>query len=375
MAEPFTNIRTLVVKIGTTLLSGAQGFDGRVLENVVKDLARIKRERKLNLLIVSSGAIGCGMDRLGMKERPTSLPVKQATAAVGQSRLMHIYEALFQTYGEGLHAAQVLLTAGDLDDRTSYLSVRNTLNTLFAFGNVVPVINENDSVASEEVRFGDNDTLAARVASKIGADLLIILSNVDGLYDKNPATHPDAKIIERVERVDDGVEGIAEDTLSPTSIGGMKTKLTAARIACAAGLPTVIASGNRDNVVSSVLAGTCPMTVFGKAASTMAHRKRWIAFGRAPRGAILVDDGARTALLTNGRSLLAAGVVGVAGGFEAGEAVNIRDAAGKDIARGLTNYSSDDVCLIKGLKTAQIADKLGRKDFDEVIHRDNLVIL
>lgn len=375
MAEPFTNIKTLVVKIGTTLLSGEQGFDGRVLENVVKDLARVKRERNLNLLIVSSGAIGCGMDRLGMKERPTSLPVKQATAAVGQSRLMHIYEALFQTYGDGLHAAQVLLTAGDLDDRTRYLSLRNTLNTLFSFGNVIPVLNENDSVASEELRFGDNDTLAARVASKIGADLLIILSNVDGLFDKNPATHPDARIIERVERVDASVEGIAEDTLSPTSIGGMITKIMAARIACAAGLPTVIARGNRESVISSVLAGTCPMTVFGKAATSMAHRKRWIAFGRAPRGAIVVDDGARTALLTKGKSLLAAGITGVTGGFEAGEAVSIRDASGKDIARGLTNYSSEDVEAIKGLKTSEIAGKLGRKDFDEVVHRDNLVVL
>jgi len=375
MAEPFAHIKTLVVKIGTTLLSGDQGFDGRVLENVVKDLARIKRDQKLNLLIVSSGAIGCGMDRLGMKDRPTSLPVKQATAAVGQSRLMHIYEALFQTYGDGLHAAQVLLTAGDLDDRTRYLSLRNTLNTLFSFENVIPVINENDSVASEEVRFGDNDTLAARVASKIGADLLIILSNVDGLYDKNPATNPDAKIIERVERVDAAVEGAAEDTLTPTSIGGMITKLTAARIACAAGLPTVIARGNRENVVSSVLAGEGPMTVFGKAATTMAHRKRWIAFGRAPRGAILVDDGARTALLTKGRSLLAAGVTAVSGTFEAGEAVTIRDAAGKDVARGLSNYSSEDVDSIKGLKTGEIAARLGRKDFDEVVHRDNLVLL
>lgn len=375
MTEPFTNIRTLVVKIGTTLLSGVQGFDGRVLEGVVKDLARLKRERKLNLLIVSSGAIGCGMDRLGMKDRPTSLPVKQATAAVGQSRLMHIYEALFQTYADGQHAAQVLLTAGDLDDRSRYLSVRNTLNTLLGFGNVIPIINENDSVASEELRFGDNDTLSARVASKIGADLLIILSNVDGLFDKNPANHSDAKLVERVEHVDAAVEKAAEDTLSPTSIGGMKTKLAAARIACAAGLPTVIANGNRENVVSSVLAGSCPMTVFGKAAESMAHRKRWIAFGRAPRGAIVVDDGARNALVTNGRSLLAAGVVGVAGGFDAGEAVNIRDGSGRDIARGLTNYSSDDVCLIKGLKTTQIAEKLGRKDFDEVIHRDNLVIL
>jgi glutamate 5-kinase len=175
--------------------------------------------------------------------------------------------------------------------------------------------------------------------------------------------------------VTSAIEDAAQDTLSPTSIGGMKTKLTAARIACAAGLPTVIANGNRDRIVSSVLEGTCPMTVFGKGGTSMAHRKRWIAFGRAPRGAIVVDDGARTALLTKGRSLLAAGVVGVLGEFEAGEAVNIRDAAGRDVARGLTNYASEDVESIKGLKTAEIASRLGRKDYDEVIHRDNLVLL
>ncbi len=375
MAEPFSNIHTLVVKVGTTLLTGPQGFDGRILEGLVKDLARLKAERKLNLLIVSSGAVGCGMDRLGMKERPASLPVKQATAAVGQSRLMHIYEALFQSHGGGLHAAQVLLTARDLDERQGYLNVRNTLNTLFDFGNVVPILNENDSTASEELRFGDNDTLAARVSAKIGADLLIILSNIDGLYDKNPSTHADAKLIAHVDNVTAEHDGLAEDTGAATSVGGMKTKLTAARIACAAGLPVVIANGNRDKVVSEVLAGTAKMTVFGKAANSMAHRKRWIAFGKAPRGAIVIDDGACSALTTKGRSLLAAGIVAIEGDFEAGEAVNIRDRAGKDLARGLTNYSCVDLAAIKGLKTAQIAEKLGRKDFDEVIHRDNLVLL
>ncbi len=375
MADAFLNVNTLVVKIGTTLLTGPGGFDGRLLEGLVKDVVRLKAQRKMNILIVSSGAVGCGMDRLGMKERPASLPLKQATAAVGQSRLMHIYEALFQTYGGGLHAAQVLLTARDLDERQGYLSIRNTLNTLFDFGNVVPIINENDSTASDELRFGDNDTLAARVSAKIGADLLIILSNVDGLYDKNPATHADAKLIAHVEHVSAELESAAEDTLAATSVGGMKTKLTAARIACAAGLPTVIANGNRENVVSGVLDGTAPMTVFGKAANSMAHRKRWIAFGKAPRGSVVIDDGAKNALVNQGRSLLAAGVVQVEGDFDAGEAVNLRDAAGHDVARGLSNYSSGDLSAIKGLKTGQIAEKLGRKDFDEVIHRDNLVLL
>lgn len=375
MAAPFEHIQTLVVKIGTTLLGDEQGFDGRLLEQVVQDLAGLKHELELNLLIVSSGAMGCGMDRLGMRERPVALPLKQATAAVGQSRLMHIYEALFQTYGDGLHAAQVLLTARDLDDRQSYLSIRNTVNTLFAFGNVVPVINENDSTVPDELRFGDNDTLAARVAAKIGADLLIILSNVDGLYETNPATDPKARLIEHVDNVTDEIEAFAEDTGAPTSIGGMRTKLQAARIAWAAGLPTVIANGRRENVVSKVLAGQGPMTVFGKATSAMTQRKRWIAFGRAPKGAVVVDDGARDALTRNGSSLLAAGIVTVQGNFDVGEAVTIRDTSGKDVARGLTNYSCADLETIKGLKSHEIAAKLGRKDFDEVIHRDNLVLL
>lgn len=375
MAPKFDNIETLVVKIGTTLLSNEQGFDGRLLEPVVKDLARLKRERNMNVLIVSSGAIGCGMDRLGMKQRPTSLPLKQATAAAGQARLMHIYEALFQTYGEGLHTAQVLLSAYDLDNRRSYLNVRNTINTLFGFGNVIPIVNENDSTAPDELRFGDNDTLAARVASKIDAELLIILSNVDGLYEQNPATHPGARLLEHVADVTAEIENFAEDTRVETSIGGMKTKLNAAKIACASGLPMVIANGNRKNVISEVLAGEGPMTVFGPAEHAINHRKRWIAFGRAAKGSVTIDDGARRALVDNGRSLLAAGITAVDGKFDVGEAVEIRDAQGHTLARGLSNYARPDLERIRGLKSDQIRDVLGRKDFDEVIHRDNLVIL
>ena len=375
MTSAFTDIKTLVVKIGTTLLSNEHGFDGQVLEEVVKDLSRIKHERGINLLIVSSGAMGCGMDRLGIRERPTALPLKQATAAVGQARLMHFYEALFETYGDGLRTAQVLLSTHDLDNRQSYLNVRNTINALFEFENVVPIVNENDSTAPDELRFGDNDTLAAKVAAKIDADLLIILSNVDGLYDKDPSTHPDAKLIEHVEKVTHEIENFAEDTVTPTSIGGMKTKLEAAKIACASGLPTVIANGHRENVVSAVLAGEGAMTVFGASDNSISHRKRWIAFGRAAKGSVRIDDGARAALIERGTSLLAAGIVAVDGGFEAGDAITLHDSAGRDIARGLTNYSSADVDAIKGLKSQEIAAKLGRKELDEVIHRDNLVIL
>lgn len=375
MEHDFSQIKTLVVKIGTTLLSNDEGFDGMLLEGLVKDLAKAKRERDLNLVIVSSGAMGCGMDRLGMTERPTLLRIKQATAAVGQSRLMHIYEALFQTYGDGLKTAQVLLSTHDLDDRQSYLNVRNTINTLFEFENVIPIINENDSTAPDELRFGDNDTLAARVSSKIDADLLVILSNVDGLYKSNPATDPNAELIEHVANVTSDIESFAEDTAVATSIGGMKTKLEAAKIACTSGLPLVIANGNRPNIVSEILEGKARMTVFGADPDGLEPRKRWIAFGTAPKGTVHIDSGACNALIDKNTSLLPAGIVSVDGVFGAGAAVSIVDGTGKEVARGLVNYSSEEMGRIVGLKSDEIATELGRKDYDSAVHRDNLVLL
>jgi len=374
LSTPLNKVETLVVKVGTSLLTNASGFDGQVMEALVKDLAAIKHERGLNALIVSSGAMGCGMNALGLRERPRELRLKQATAAIGQSRLVHYYEMLFQTYGNGLHAAQVLVTADDINDRRRYLNIRNTVNALFDMKVVVPIVNENDSVATEELRFGDNDTLAAKVAAGIDADALIILSDVDGLYDQNPATHPDAKLIHEVDHVDDSIEALAEDTITQTTIGGMKTKLHAARIACAAGVPTVITNGRATDVVRHVLDGTGAMTVFHPSKEALSHRKRWIAFGRSIRGQVTIDDGAVNALATNGKSLLPAGVSHVEGVFPLGAAVRVADAMGRPIACGLTNYSSDDLQKIAGKKTTDIERILGRKDYDEVIHRDNLVL-
>ena len=375
MSTTPTDSTTLVVKIGTSLLSGAGGFDGRVLEEIVKELAGLKRQAGLNVLIVSSGAIGCGMDRLGISERPKLLRLKQATAAVGQARLMHYYETLFREYGDGLHTAQVLLSASDLDDRERYLNIRNTIQALFDLEIVIPIVNENDSVATEELKFGDNDTLAARVAAKIGADLLIILSDVDGLFDKNPARYEGAQLIEHAETVTDDIMALAEDTGVETSVGGMKTKLEAAKIASAAGVRTVIANGRRPDVVKAALEGTGPSTTIPPSGETMSHRKRWIAFGRAPRGALHVDDGARRALIEQGKSLLAAGITRVDGAFEVGDAVRIVDAEGRDVASGLVNYRSADIARIMGRKSHEIEQILGQKDFDEVVHRDNLVVL
>ena len=370
-----TDVKTLVVKIGTTLLSGKQPFDGVLLEEIVKDLAELKRERLINILIVSSGAIGCGMNALGLTTRPKSLPLKQAAAAVGQATLMHYYETLFRHHGDALNTAQVLLTAADLDNRQSYLNVRNTIHTLFELKTVIPVVNENDSTATEEITFGDNDTLAAKIAGKIDADLLIILSDVDGLFNANPAKNPDARLIARVEEVTDEIELLAGDTTVETSIGGMKTKLAAVKIACAAGLPVVIANGRRPHIVRDILSGEGRGTLFCAHEAALCHRKRWIAFGRKTAGVLKVDDGAEKALLSAGKSLLPAGVVGIEGEFGIGAAVRVVDSTGREIARGLVNYSSADIARIKGLKSKDIKAILGRKDFDEVIHRNNLVVL
>lgn len=368
-------IRTLVIKIGTQLLTGRKAFEGHVMEEVVKEIASLKRKHALNVLIVSSGAVGCGMNALGLKTRPADLPGKQAVAAVGQAQLMHYYETLLTTHGDGLKSAQVLLSWADLDNRRSYLNVRNTFNMLFAMKSVVPIVNENDSTAVEELRFGDNDTLSAKIAAKINAGLLIILSDIDGLYDRNPAKYPNAKLIPRVDSLTDEIWAGAGGAGSMVSTGGMRTKLEAARIACAAGVPVAIANGHREGVIQGVLAGTTPCTVFAAAHDALPHRKRWIAFGRAVQGRVRIDDGARTALLDKGKSLLAAGITDVSGEFDVGAAVAIADSSGRDIARGLVNYSSRDLERIRGRKSREIEAVLGHKDFDEVIHRDNLALL
>ena len=370
-----SNIKTLVVKIGTALLSGEQGFDGRVMEAMVKEIALLKRERPMNVLVVSSGAIGCGMGILGLTERPRLLALKQAVAAVGQARLMHYYEVLFDTHGDGLKTAQVLLTAQDLRARDTYLNVRNTINSLFSFQNIIPVVNENDSTAPSELRFGDNDTLAARIAAKMDASLLIILSDVDGLYDRNPLADPEAKLIEHVDNVTEDLEAMAGDTVRQVSTGGMRTKLEAAKIARTAGVTTVLANGRRPNIIHDILSGTAVCTVFSPALESISHRKRWIAFGRTSSGALAIDDGARVALMERGRSLLAAGIVDVRGHFDLGSVVTITDSRGRDVARGVVNYSSEDLMRIKGHKSSEIEEILGIKYNDEVIHRDNLVIL
>ena len=375
MKMPPTRLKRLVVKIGTNLLSGKRAFEGHVMEAVVRELCDLKTAHGIDVLVVSSGAVGCGMSALGLERRPSLLPEKQAVAAVGQSRLMHYYETLVNAHGPGLTTAQVLLTQADLDERRNYLNVRNTLVTLFQMKKVIPVINENDSTATEELRFGDNDTLAAKIAAKINGDLLIILTDVDGLYDRNPDRDKHARLIPEVAEITHEVEAMAGGAGSIASTGGMRTKLAAARIATAAGVRCVIANGFREGIIHGVLCGAAPCTQFLPAQSALSHRKRWIAFGRSARGTLRIDDGARAALLERGKSLLPAGVTAVEGNFESGDAVRIVDGANELIARGLVNYGSEDIRHIMHHRSAEIAAILGHKDFDEVVHRDNLVVL
>ena len=368
-------IHTLVLKIGTSLLSGQQAFEGQVMESVVKELCALKKRHDINVLIVSSGAVGCGMKTLGMTQRPETLPEKQAVAAVGQATLMHYYETLFMTYGEGLHSAQVLLTFRDLDQRDSYLNARNTIHNLFKMKSVIPIVNENDSTAVDQLRFGDNDTLSAKIAAKLSAGLLIILSDIDGLYAGNPQSGADVAHIPLVNEITAEIEDYAGGAGTSTGTGGMRTKVDAARIAMAAGVPTVIADGHARDIVHKVLEGTARCTLFEPGEDVLSHRKRWIAFGRNIAGALQIDAGACDAILTHGKSLLSAGVTASSGIYNEGDAVEIRDPEGVPIARALVNYSSNQVSLILGRKSHEIAGILGRKAHDEVVHRDNLVLL
>ena len=367
------HLGTLVIKIGTSLLSGQRAFDGHVMESVVKEICLLKQAHRLNVLIVSSGAIGCGMNTLKMARRPETLPEKQAVAAVGQATLMHYYETLFMTYGEGLHSAQVLLTLRDLDQRDSYLNLRNTIHNLFAMQSIIPIVNENDSTAVDQLRFGDNDTLAAKIAAKLGAGLLIILSDVDGLYAGNPQVDPDAPPIPEVAEITPRIEEYAGGAGTLTGTGGMRTKLVAAKIAWAAGVPAIIANGHAPNVITGVLGGGVRCTLFKPGESALPSRKRWIAFGRTVQGVLTIDEGARNAIVNQGRSLLPAGITSCSG--TVGAAVEIRDAAGVPIARALVHFSNAELARIMGRQSHEITAILGEKPYNEVVHRDNLVLI
>jgi len=370
--ELLTHAKRIVVKIGSSLIaSRATGLRPEQIERLADELAALRASGR-EVLVVSSGAIVSGIKKLQLKEYPKSLPVKQAAAAVGQSRLMWAYEKAFERLG--IQVAQILLTHQDLADRRRFLNARYTLAALIGFG-ILPIINENDTVAVEEIRVGDNDTLASEVAHLVDADLLVILSDVDGLYTEDPRKNPSATLISLIPEITEDVERRAGVASTFEGTGGMATKVRAAKKVGEYGVSTLIVNGERAGLLPSVLAGGAGGSLFLARERRLNSRKHWIAFTLRSRGHVRLDQGAVDALTKRGKSLLASGIVEVTGQFEAGDPVGCLDADGKEFAKGLVNFSSELLSRMKGLKTQDIQQQIGPQEYEEVIHRDNLVIL
>ncbi|MFQ5736217.1 MAG: glutamate 5-kinase [Thermodesulfobacteriota bacterium] len=360
----------MVVKVGSAVVAG-HGPGPDVFERLAEEVRRVKELGK-EAVVVSSGSIALGVSKLGLKARPVAIPERQAVAAVGQGSLMSHYEAAFSVHD--LMVAQVLLTHDDLSNRKRFLNARNTLTTLLRMG-IVPVINENDTTAVDEIKFGDNDTLAALVTNLVEADLLVVLSDVEGLFDRDPRLHPDAVKIPFVEDIDSLDLDALTEGAGAHGTGGIRSKCVAARKAAHFGVASIIANGNAPGVLSSILAGGDVGTLILPLEDRLTSRKHWLAFSTRPSGRVFVDAGAQAALLKGGKSLLPSGIRDVDGAFDAGEVVHCVDERGMEFARGMTNYSSTEIEKIKGLKSKELEGVLGYKVYDEVIHRDNLVVL
>ena len=367
--------RRVVVKAGTTLLTrGAAGLNREVMASLVAQIAGLHKDG-VDAILVSSGAVAAGRHVLNVSEAGRNLLLRQALAAVGQGHMMQIYEQLFAEHE--IRVAQALLSRRDLADRLGYLNVRNTLMSLLDL-RVVPIINENDVVAVEELRgeqFGDNDTLSALVANLVDADLLLVLGEVDGLYTSDPNIDAGARLIPTVDRVDQGISAMGGPSSSGIGRGGMATKVEAARKATASGVDVVIASGlQEDVIVNLVRGGDTVGTWFPSTATKMDSRKRWMLSGLSTQGEILVDDGAAMALRSGYRSLLPAGITTVSGSFERGDVVEILSVERESVATGLANYGSEELAKIKGLRSDRISERLGYEYGDEAVHRNNMVV-
>jgi glutamate 5-kinase len=360
-----------IVKVGTNVLTGSDGrLDPARIHHLAEEISAVMDSGR-KVALVSSGAVGAGIGQLGLKHRPDNLPQLQAAAAIGQSYLIRAYDESLRRHDR--HAAQLLLTHEDFDSRPRYLNMRNTLTSLFEY-DAVPIINENDTISVDELKVGDNDRLAAMVTNLLQAPLLVILSVVDGLYQTDSSSGRLTNLIPLVPQIDEHVLALADSTKSTLGTGGMKSKLAAARQVTRAGGSVIIACGTRPNPLTRILAGEQIGTLFLAHGQSHRARKRWIGLTARPRGHYVVDDGARRAIETGSKSLLAIGVVDVLGEFEKGDVVGIRDSAGCEFARGLTNYATADARKIRGLHTHQARKALGAALYDEVVHRDNLVL-
>ncbi|MFZ5596656.1 MAG: glutamate 5-kinase [Bacillota bacterium] len=367
--DTFKTAGRIVVKVGSSSLVYPNGKPNiSRMEMLARELSDL-RNRGIDVLLVTSGAQGVGLKRLGLARRPASMPEKQAVAAVGQGMLMHMYEKLFAEYG--VIVGQVLLTKEDFSDRKRFLNARNTMYSLMSFG-VVPIINENDTVAVDEIKLGDNDNLAALVGCLVDADLLILLSDVDGLYSGDPRSDSNAGLIREVRVITGEMEKSAGGSGSRVGTGGMVTKLQAAKIAMHSGVAMVLASASEKDVVRRIISGEEIGTVFWPL-EKLANKKMWIAYSSSVQGKITVDEGAAKALLFSGKSLLPSGIIGLEGDFEIGNTVSVTDPGGREIARGIVNYSAGEIERIKGKHSRDIKKILGHQDYDEVIHRNNLV--
>jgi glutamate 5-kinase len=366
----FNSVKRAVVKVGSNVLTKDQGLNIGLIESVSGQICRLI-DKGVEIILVSSGAMAAGVRKLGLERRPDEIPKRQAVAAVGQAGLMMEYEKAFELYEKKV--AQILLTGDGLTSRKRYLNARNTLHTLLSW-KVVPIINENDTVSVEEIKFGDNDNLSAMITLLMNADILINLTDIDGLYTKDPRVFPDARLIPAVDGIRKEIEKFASDIPGALGTGGMSSKIKAARKVTTAGIPMVIAKGTKPDILIKLFSGEEHGTFFVPKKEKLTNRKCWIGFNLKPKGLLRIDKGAAKALLERGKSLLPSGIVGVEGEFDAGAAVEFKNGDGEIIGTGLVNYSSADIRKIMGLQTNKIEEQLGYKPYDEVIHRDNLTI-
>lgn len=371
--EALQKAKRIVIKVGTSTITYANGKRNfSQIDRLAREISDLQNQGK-EMILVTSGAVAVGVDRMGLPGKPKTIPGKQAAAAVGQGVLMHTYEKFFADYGQIV--AQVLITKTEAIDRHRYTNTRNTFMELMR-QRVIPIVNENDVVALDELKIGDNDNMSALVAGIVDADLVIILSDVDGLYTANPQTHPDAVIVSEVAEITPEIEASAGGVGSARGTGGMATKIQAAKAATSSGIHLVIASGTEKNAITRVLQGEELGTLFVSRENRLQFRKRWLAFGAKIAGSIVVDDGCAKAIRkAGGCSILPAGVFAVQGEFLPGSTVSVIDKDAHELARGLVHYSSAELEQIKGCNSGEIANILGHKNFDEVIHRDDLVIL
>lgn len=367
-----SHVKRVVIKIGSGVISDNKGLDIDRIAILCEDVSKL-RQRGYEVILVSSGAVAAGRADLGIVGNPQTipLPLKQAAAAIGQSRLMHAYKDALRQHG--LKAAQILLTRDDLANRRRYLNARNTLMTLLEY-DVIPIINENDSVVVDEIRFGDNDNLSAMTTNLVEAQLLVILSDVDGLYNSDPRHNSDAALISEVERLTPEIEAMAGTAGTDLGTGGMTTKLKAAKRATLFGAGTAIINGRTSHNLLYLFDGHELGTYFLPARDPMAARKHWIAFTKKPKGKLILDEGAQKAIAERGKSLLPSGIHRLEGSFERGDAVRLCDIVGNEFAKGVTNYTSAELNRIMGKKTREIESILGYQYGDEVVHRDNMVI-